>query len=301
MNRLAILALAGSAVMAIPAFGQAPAAPAAPVAPMCGGATGGPVAANDVSQCEVDKVIARAGDGLQIVRQRNLIFGNVPRPAMVGYGTVVDPDNPSAQPLQNARWEIEPDYRIPAVRITITPDKSQTSIVHVVKVNRAWDEGPQRGLNPKDVTDTKLVALRQAEMWIQPHAIIRAAAFAAKGLCPTGGSAAQPAKCPDHKVSVEGTNIINVTLYGNAYKVTLDKDNRPTTVSTTVNGQPLVATYSGYRDGKGMSGAANPGYDKIGVGGVDEIANVTVPLDKYRYGVYYPDHAVWTLGGKTIL
>ena len=268
---------------------------------MCGGATGAVVATNDVSQCEVDKVIARAGDGLQIVRQRNLIFGNVPRPAMVGYGMVIDLENPNAPALANARWEIEPDYRIPAVRITITPDKSKTSVVHVVKVGRAWDEGPQRGLNPKDVTDPRLVALRQAEMWIQPHAIVRAAAFTAKGLCPTGGTVAAPAKCPDNKVSVEGTNIINLTLYGGQYKVTLDKDNRPTTVSTTVNGQPLVATYSGYRDGKGMSGAANPGYDKIGVGGVDDIANVTVPLDKYRYGVYYPDHVVQTLGGKTVL
>src|SRR5580765_5934385 len=102
MNRLlTLLVAAGSAVLAVPAFAQAPAAPAAaPAAPavvMCGGATGAAVAANDVSQCEVDKVIARAGDGLQIVRQRNLVFGNVPRPAMVGYGTVADPENPNAQ------------------------------------------------------------------------------------------------------------------------------------------------------------------------------------------------------------
>src|SRR5262249_31227394 len=142
--------------------------------------------ANDVSQCEVNPLIAKAGDGLQIVRNRNLIFGNVPRPAMVGTGLVVDIEaNPNGPAMMNARWEYEPDYRIPAARESITAAGSSTSIVRVVKGGRAWDEGPQRGLNPKDVTDPKTIALRQARIWLQPHAIIRAAAFTSKGLCPT--------------------------------------------------------------------------------------------------------------------
>jgi hypothetical protein len=327
MNRLAMLALAGSTAFALPAFAQAPAAPA-PAAPPAAAAApaaapgiycGGPAAANtlvpanDVSQCEVHKVIADAANSMQYLRNRQLLFGIQPRNVMVGIGTVVDIENPAAPTLQNARWEYAPDFRLNAARWDIRPGGKITDyatantadrIIHVVKGDKAWDEKGAPGLNPTDVTAANLVTLRRTMLFVSPHAIIRAAGFTSKGLCPTGGTVAAPAKCPDNKVSVEGNKTINLTLYGVNYKVTLDAQNRPGTIETTVNGMPLVATYTGWRDGKGMSGGKNPGAELVGTNRgdtLDELAFATDVLDKYRYGTYYPGRIVETLGGKTVL
>jgi hypothetical protein len=330
MKRVHLAILVGSmlagSVMAGAAFAQAPAAPAAPPAPAhpipgnvyCGGppAANTVVAANDVSACEVNKVIAEAGEQLQMVRQRTLIFGQVPRPGIVGYGTVIPnwESNPNAAAIQNARYEYEPDFRIPAAREIIQPRDAAgkptgTPTVHVVKVNRAWNEGPIPGANPMDVTTANEIAFRKARIWLTPHGVIQLAAFASKGLCPTARNspATSPAKCADHKVSVEGTNIINVTGYGSTYKVTLDKDVRPARVETMVNGVALVATYADYRDGLGMGGqpsdldirkALDLG-DPAAI--MDRLAELSGPLDKYRVGLYYPEKVTITVGGKTVV
>ncbi len=325
MKRLAMLVMAGSTALAGSAFAAAPAAPAAPPAAAAAPAApagvycGGPAAANtlvpanDVSQCEVNKVIADAANAMQLLRNRQLLFGVQPRTVMVGIGTVVDIENPNAPTLQNARWEYAPDFRQAAVRWDIRPAGKITDyataasadrIIHVVKGDKAWDEKMAPGLNPTDVTAANTIALRKTLVWVSPHAIIRAAGFTSKGLCPTGGTVAAPAKCPDNKVSVEGTKTINLTLYGSNYKVTLDAQNRPGTIETTVNGMPLVTTYTNWRDGKGMSGGKNPGAELVGTNKgdtLDELAFATDVLDKYRYGTYYPGTIKQTLGGKTVL
>jgi hypothetical protein len=305
----AVLGLIGAVGLAGIAHAQAPAAPPAPPP---GIYCGGPPANNtrvpdyEVSQCEVDKVLGAAGNGLQLIRLRTLIFGIVPRPVWVGVGSVVDIEaNPAGQPMANARFEYAPDFRQAALRYDVTP-ASGNRIIRVVKGNKAWDEGPTPGMNPKDVTDAKAIAIRQAMLWANPHAIVRAAAFTSKGLCPTTTDG-KIEKCPDNKVSIEGDKVINLTLYGNTYKVTLDAQNRPATIATTIPGVgPFVATFSGYRDGKGMTDPTkgNPGAELIGtVRGdtLDKLAFATDVLDKYRYGLYYPGHVVHSLNGKTVL
>lgn len=314
MNRLAILMLLGGAVSlaAGAAYAQAPAAGAAPAVPP-GVYCGGPPAANtlvppnDVSQCEVPRLVAVAGNGLQLIRNRQLLFGIVPRPVIVGLGTAVDIEaNPAGPAIPNVRYEYAPDYRQAALRYDIKP-ATGNRIIRVVKGDKAWDEGPNPGENPKDVTDARIIAMRKVLVWVSPHAMVRAAAYTAKGLCPTGGSVNAPAKCPDHKVSVEGEKVINLTLYGTNYKVTLDAQNRPASIETTLGGMPFVASYpAGYRDGKGMTDPAkgNPGAELIGTqrgDTLDELAFATDVLDKYRYGLYYPIRIVHTLNGRTVL
>jgi hypothetical protein len=266
-----------------------------------------------VSACEVNKVIVDAGNALQMIRNRQLLFGLLPRTVMVGIGTVTDIENPNAQPIMNARWEYAPDYRLNAARWDIRPGGMITDyatagspqrLIKVVKGDKAWNEGPTPGMNPMDVTDAATVALRRTLLFVSPHAVIRAAAFTSKGLCPTGGPANNPPKCPDNKVAVEGARTINLTLYGSSYKVTLNERNQVATIETTVRGMPLVTNYSNYKDGKGMSGGPNPGADLVGtVRGdtLDELAFATDVLDKYRYGTFFPTRIVQTLGGRTVL
>jgi hypothetical protein len=307
MKQFMCMLLAGVAAMAVsPGFAQQAQHPIEG-AVYCGGraAANTMVPANDVSTCEVSPLIATAGNALQLVRQRTLVFGQIPRPAVVGWGMAIDYDASAIGPaMNNVRYEYNPDFRIPAAREVIQPEGGD-AIVHVIKGNRAWDEGPQPGFNPVDVASEQSIAMRQARIWLNPHGIIAAAAFTEKGLCPTARNspASDPAKCPDHKVSIEGDKTINVTLYGFDYVVTLGEDNRPATISTTVNGVEMVASYASYRDGAGMGG--QPTDEEIqryvAAGDLDSLANASGPLDKYRVGLYYPEEFTLTVGGITVL
>jgi hypothetical protein len=100
-----------------------------------------------------------------------------------------------------------------------------------------------------------------------------------------------------------GDKTINVTGYGFDYVVTLDANDYPVSVQTTVNGVPMVATYSGYRDGLGMGG--QPSFDVVAKliddGNIDAIAESSGPLDKYRVGVFYPEKVTLQVGGRTVL
>jgi len=149
MQKLTKVLLLGAAIglAASTAYGQAPAAPAAPPGVYCGGpaAANTLVPANDVSQCEVHRVLGLAGNGMQLIRNRQLLFGIVPRPVMVGIGTVVDIEaNPTGPALTNARYEYAPDYRLNALRYDIKP-ATGARLIRVVKGDKAWDEGPNPG------------------------------------------------------------------------------------------------------------------------------------------------------------
>lgn len=260
---------------------------------------------NDVSVCEVDPVIAEAGQELQIVRNRPLLFGGIPRPGIVGYGTWVDWEaDPAGPAISEVRYEYNPDFRRAAGREYVQfPDGDP--VIRVVKAGRAWNESQLPGMNPVDVDDPALAALRQARIWLTPHGIIAAAAFTAKGLCPTANLSSEddPELCPDHSVEVVDNDTINVTLYGADYTVTLGDNRRPARVEATVNGTSLVATYGTYRNGTGMGG--QPSDEQIALwidaGDIDALAESNGPLDKFRVGVYYPEQMTLEVNGNTVL
>jgi hypothetical protein len=151
--------------MAPAAFAQAP---AEPQEVECAGEE---VDANDVSVCEVPQLLVDAGYALGIVREDALLFGIVPRPAMTGYGgTWVDIEaDPAGPALEVERYDIAPDWRIPALREDVLLANGDR-IVRVVKGDRAWNESPAPGMNPEVVNDANIIALRTARMWMTPSA-----------------------------------------------------------------------------------------------------------------------------------
>jgi hypothetical protein len=300
----AALALAGPAFMA-PAFAQAP---AEPPEVQCADED---VPANDVSVCEVDPVLMEAGYALGMVRDDALLFGIVPRPVMTAYsGTWVDAEaDPAGPAMEVERYEYAPDWRIPALREDVVLANGDR-VVRVIKGDRAWDESPAPGMNPADVTDANAIALRQARLWLSPHGIVRAAAFAVKGLCPTNDSqnTDDVLPCPDNSVTMDGNNF-TVTVDGMEFSVTTDPTphgdnefiNYVQTISVNVNGMDIVRTFSDYADGKGTGDDDTKAAALIGIADAYEIARATSVRDEYRYGTYYPAHITETINGNTTL
>jgi hypothetical protein len=111
-------------------------------------------------------------------------------------------------------------------------------------------------------------------MWLEPHAIIHAAVFAANGRCPDNKA------CADLPKPVVMGNMLNVTVEGNVYKVTLGPDKRPTRVETTVGGHTYGANYFGFRNGTSLGQEA---------------------LDKMHNGTYWPSRVTQDVDGKKVL
>jgi hypothetical protein len=303
MRTLTIALLMGAAAFAAPpVYAQAP---AAPPQVMCGGED---IDENDVSSCEVDELIKDAGNALGIIRNDALIFSIVPRPVMTGHsGTWVDIEaNPAGPAMDVTRYEYAPDWEIPGLREDVTLANGDR-FIRVVKIDRAWNEGPEPGYNPEDVTDPNIIALRQAKLFLSPHGIIRAAAFASKGLCPENDPADsnELLACPDNSVTITGPDTFSATIHGMEYRVTLGEEagifGYPTSVAVTVNGMEIVNTYSGYHDGKGTGDDDSAAIALIGIASAEEIAAATTVVDEFRYGVYYPTHIMQTVNGNTTM
>jgi hypothetical protein len=230
---------------------------------------------------------------------------------MTGYGgTWVDIEaDPAGPALEVERYDIAPDWRIPALREDVLLANGDR-IVRVVKGDRAWNESPAPGMNPEVVNDPNIIALRTARMWMTPHGIVRAAAFTAKGLCPTNDSqnTDDVVPCPDNSVEVDGDNF-TVTIGGQTFDVTTDPaphgDNEYThyvaTITTTVNGMEIVRSFSDYADGKGTGDDDSAAIALIGIADYFEIARATTVRDEYRFGVYYPANMSETVNGNTTL
>ena len=310
MKTLTLALLLGAMVVAAapPVYAQEAAAPV-----YCGGPAGDDgyeVPANDVSTCEVDPVLADAGNALGIVRNDQLLFGIVPRPVMstLQPGMWVDVEaDPAGAAQEISRYEYAPDWRALGLRESVTLSGGD-KVIRVIKGDLAWNESPEPGMNPEDVTDENIIALRKARLWLSPHGIIRAAAFAAKGLCPENDSqnSSDVLTCPDNSVTVNSPTSLTVVVSGNSYDVTLGEEEGitgyPTAITVTVNGMEITRNFSGYHDGKGTGDDDSAAVRLLEQGANDEeIAAATAVVDEYRFGVYYPTRITETVNGNTTL
>jgi hypothetical protein len=77
-----------------------------------------------------------------------------------------------------------------------------------------------------------------------------------------------------------GKSVINVTVEGNVYKVTLGPDQRPARIETMQGGHTYAANYFGYRNGTSLGQEA---------------------LDKMHNGTFWPSRVTQEVDGKKVL
>jgi hypothetical protein len=314
MKTLTLALLAGAMVIAAVPPVLAQQAPAAPEAQpiRCGGPQDDDdydVAENDVSTCEVDPLLADAGNALGIIRSDTLQFGYVPRPVMSTLvdGMWVDTEaDPAGAAQAITRYEFAPDYRVKGFREDVTL-ASGDRVIRVIKGDQAWNEGPTPGMNPEDVTDANIIALRKARLFLSPHGIVRAAAFASKGLCIDNNASDNNdiLECPENSVTIDGTNF-TVTYDGMEFAVATGEEEGiggyPMSITVNVNGMEITRNFSRYHDGKGTGDDDSAAILLVQQGAnADEIAAATAVVDEYRFGVYYPTHITETVNGNTTL
>jgi hypothetical protein len=166
--------------------------------------------------------------------------------------------------------------QIPASRLDVEGPNLPRK-VRVVKKDRAWNE-EKPGFNPSPSDNA---AHRAQMMWLMPHAAIHAAAYASAKKCLDGKGCDVPVQV----AKVDGKNVLTVSVKGQTYTTTLGADNRPERVEATIAmpggaAKKIVATYSGYRNGQSLGGAA---------------------LDKFHSGTYWPGRIVQEIDGNKVL
>jgi hypothetical protein len=232
-----------------------------------------PAAATD----KIDKGLRQVADLLGILRTGAQAAGNVNILEYNGHGVMTDWENPGAKEVELDNYTFNVSMFDNASRITFQgPNAPQT--IRVVKGTKAWDESWSKDGTLTTKPADAQVASRRAMMWLEPHAIIHAAVYAANGRCP---DAKQCPDLPKPAVTQEGgKSVINVTVEGNVYKATLGPDMRPNRIETTQGGHTYVATYFGYRNGTSLGQEA---------------------LDKMHNGTYWPSRVVEEIDGKKVL
>jgi hypothetical protein len=231
---------------------------------------------------EIDPVIRAAANALGLVRDSRLVIGQVNLLAYVGSGTMIDLEASGAgqqgfgPPAEVEKFRYAVALQIPASRLDVEgPNLARK--VRVVKKDRAWNE-EKPGINPSASDNA---AHRAQMMWLMPHAAIHAAAFASAKKCLDGRACDVPVQVS----KVDGKDVLAVSVNGHIYTTTLGADNRPERVETTIAmpggaAKKIVATYSGYRNGQSLGGAA---------------------LDKFHSGTYWPGRIVQEIDGTKVL
>jgi hypothetical protein len=225
----------------------------------------------------IDPAIRAAADALGMVRDTRLVIGQLNLLEYVGHGTLVDLEAATpGQPIEVSRYAYAVSYHIPASRLDYDgPNGART--VRVVKVNRAWNE-EKPGINP---TASANAAYRAQSIWLTPHGAIHAATFASAKKCLDGKDCDVPLTIAKE----DGKTVITTSVNGVPYKTTLNAENRPERVESTItlpSGQAkkIVATYSDYRNGHSMGQEA---------------------LDKFHSGTYWPGRMVQEIDGAKVL
>jgi hypothetical protein len=225
---------------------------------------------------DLDPAIAKAADLLGLVRTTNLSVGQLNILEYNAQGTMTDWETPGAKPGHVDNYTLNVSFTDNASRLTFQGPNTPMTI-RVVKGSRAWDES----WTAKNTLATKpadaSVAIRRIMMWLDPHAVITAAAFAAHGQCADGTTCSQPKPTV---TTANGQTVISVTIEGNLYKVTLGPDARPAKVETTANGHTYSASYFGYRNGTSLGQEA---------------------LDKMHNGTYWPSRVTQSIDGMNVL
>jgi hypothetical protein len=171
--------------------------------------------------------------------------------------------------------------------------------IRVVKGKRAWDEswysektkvGTLNKLKTAAADDKS--AIRQALVWLEPHAFFTQVAFAAGKKCLEAAN--KPCTTPWSVKDEGGKTVLSVEIAGRTYTGSLDAKKRIGTVETTlpIGGaqKKIVATYTGWRTG--AQDTNNP---------KDLSAEGEKALDKFHNGVFWPEKIVWELDGAKVL
>jgi len=232
-----------------------------------------PAAATD----KIDPGLRQTADLLGILRGGNQAAGNVNILEYSAHGVMTDWETAGAKEVQVDNYTFNVSVFDNASRLSFQGPGTPLTI-RVVKGTRAWDESWSKDNKLTTKPADAGVAARRAIMWLEPHAIINAAVYAANGKCPDNKDCKD---LPVPKVTQDGgKSVINVTVEGNVYKVTLGPDQRPARIETTQGGHTYAANYFGFRNGTSLGQEA---------------------LDKMHNGTYWPSRVTQEVDGKKVL
>jgi hypothetical protein len=226
---------------------------------------------------DLDPQLKNTADLLGLIRTANLVVGNVNILEYDGRGKMTDWETPGAKEVDVDRYTFNVSLMDNATRVDFQGPNTQRTI-RVAKGTMAWDEtwSADNKLSAKAADANN--AIRKAMMWLEPHAIIHAAVYAANKRCPD----AKP--CADIAQPVigeeGGRKIITVTADGNQYKVILGPDQRPARIEGKAGGKTIAANYFGYRNGTSLGAEA---------------------LDKFHNGTYWPSRVTMEIDGTKVL
>lgn len=156
------------------------------------------------------------------------------------------------------------------------PTSPDSGVLNVRGWDEAWD-GTR--LNTSDV-DEATANFRMQMAFLGPHAAMHAAAYADVGECMLTGT-----DCDIPLEVDEAARVINVTIYGHPYTITLGADLRPETIESDItfpdgSTHHVVATYYGYRNGFSLGQEA---------------------LDRFHAGTFWPSRVTHEVDGTTTL
>jgi len=240
-----------------------------------------PVAFGAPPNAAVDKIdpkLANVADLLGIRRGGNQAVGNVNILEYNAHGTMTDWENPAAKETTVDNYTFNVSLFDNASRLTFQGANAPLT-TRVVKGTRAWDEAWAKDNKLTTKPADASVTARRVMMWLEPHAIVHAAVFAANGKCPDNKDC-KDLPAPKVVTDAAGKSTIDVTVEGQVYKVTLGPDQRPSRIETTQGGHTYAASYFGYRNGTSLGQEA---------------------LDKMHNGTYWPSRVTQEVDGKKVL
>jgi hypothetical protein len=242
-----------------------------------------------VAAKDIDPVIRAAAEVMGMVRTRGLVIGQVNLPEYAGKGTMVDLEAANPGPaVEVSRYAYAVAIHIPASRLDFEGPQTPRTI-RVVKTDRAWNESWNDAKTRLSTSPSAAAAHRAQLMWIQPHAFLHAAAFAAGKRCLDGKACTTPLKIAQEG----GKTVIEVEVNGRSYKATLGADKRPERIETMLTmpgggAKKIAAIFADYRAGeKSDAGFSN--------------AEGKDALDRYHSGTYWPSRLVHELEGTKVL
>jgi len=226
---------------------------------------------------KIDPQLKDVADLLGIIRTGALSVGNMNILEYNARGIMTDWETPGAKEVPVDNYTFNVSIFDNASRLIFQgPETPLTT--RVVKGTRAWDEAWAKDNKLTTKAADANAAIRAAMMWLEPHAIIHAAVYAANGKCPDNRACAD---LPKPTFAQEGgKTVLNVTVGGNAYKVTMGPDKRPGRIETKVAGKTIAASYFGYRNGTSLGQEA---------------------LDKMHNGTFWPSRVTQEVDGQKVL
>jgi len=227
-----------------------------------------------VSVAGIDPILKNTADLMGIVRANGVNVGVVNILEYNAHGTMTDWETPGAKQVNVDNFTMNLSLFDNASRVTFQGQNVPLT-TRVVKGTQAWNEAWTKDNKLTTTPADANVATRRILMWLEPHAVIDAAVFAANKKCPDARACADLA-APTVTKGADGKTVIGVTIEVNVYNVTLGPDQRPAKVATTVGGHTYEADYFGFRNGTSLGQEA---------------------LDKMHNGTYWPSRVTFMIDG----